>query len=534
LTASHPRALLVILPHNPGDVVMALQAIRRIKARFADLEVDYLVSEECRELVQGSPLLRTVIAIPKRALKQAWSAGDSSGVGATLESFLRDLSSIRYALSANLFQERSGGLLQSFVEAEVKIGLEFVDDRNFQVKSRFLEHLFAIPAHRAGNPWHVVDIYARAMARALETLPASDASDPSPHRVPSAPPPKRSDRNRAGNAAAILPPLIRPDAAKRLIPGEYLSFHPGSAWPGKRWPESHWADLARRCAESGISIAFTGAPEERALMDRILALIFARLSTQAQALLIDCVGTTTLAGAAWICGHARLVVTGDTVAMHLAAAAGAPTLCLFGASNPMETGPYGKGHVIVQTDADPLPDLALDREHPGLAHLRADEVAAYLLEGIPPPGFAMWETDWDAEESMQVLRDRKRLPHPALEQAMRLARILDNRADRPGASRLKPVPNPDGPLGALHRRLVECLANPLSGNLAALEAAERDWAQESQASLVWEAYRIAVNGLPLGDLRGHLSSRFARFGTALGEEASSKRDSGPFPTAGVA
>jgi ADP-heptose:LPS heptosyltransferase len=534
LTGSRARALLVILPHNPGDVVMALQAIRRIKARFADLEVDYLVSEECRELVQGSPLLRKVIAIPKRALKQAWNAGDANGLDATLESFLRDLASFRYALSANLFQERSGGLLQSFVDAERKIGLEFVDDRNFQVKSRFLEHLFAIPAHRAGNPWHVVDIYVRAMARALESLPGAGASDPSRHGLPSIPPPilpsKRSDRNRAGNAAAILPPLIRPEAARRLIPGEYLSFHPGSAWPGKRWPESHWADLARRCVESGISIAFTGAPEERALMDRILA----RIPAPARAFLVDCVGTTTLAGAAWICGHARLVVTGDTVAMHLAAAAGAPTLCLFGASNPVETGPYGKGHVIVQTDADPLPDLALDRDHPGLAHLRADEVAAYLLEGIPPPGFAMWETDWDAEESMQVLRDRKRLPHPALEQAMRLARILDNRADRPDASRLRPVPNPDGPLGALHRRLVECLANPLSGNLAALEAAERDWARESQMSLVWEAYRIAVNGLPLNDLRGHLSSRLARFETALGEAASSRRDSGPFPTAGVA
>jgi ADP-heptose:LPS heptosyltransferase len=541
LTGLPARALLVILPHNPGDVIMALQAIRRIKARFGDLEVDYLVSEECRELVQGSPLLRKVLAIPKRALKQAWNAGDSHGLDATLEAFLRELASTRYALSANLFQERSGGLLQSFVDAGAKIGLELVDDRNFQVKSRFLEHLFAIPAHRAGNPWHVVDIYVRAIARALESLPAADASDrssrPIPPVFPSTSAPRRPGRNRAANAAAILPPLIRPEAARRLVPGEYRSFHPGSAWPGKRWPESHWADLASRCAESGMPIAFTGAPEERGLMDRILARIRERTAPSALPLLIDCVGTTTLAGAAWICGHARLVVTGDTVAMHLAAAAGAPTLCLFGASNPVETGPYGNGHVIVQTDADPLPDLALDRDHPGLAHLRADEVAEYLLEGIPPPGFAMWETGWDEEQAMQVLRDRKRLPHPALEQALRLARVLDNRAagtDRTGASGLKPVPNPDGPLGALSRRLAECLANPMAGNLTALEAAERDWAQESQASLVWEAYRIAINGLPLNDLRSHLSSRFARFEAALGEAASSRRDSGPLPAAGVA
>src|SRR3954466_12083417 len=37
--------LLVLLPHNPGDVVMALQAIRRVKASYPGLPVDYVVSE---------------------------------------------------------------------------------------------------------------------------------------------------------------------------------------------------------------------------------------------------------------------------------------------------------------------------------------------------------------------------------------------------------------------------------------------------------------------------------------------------------
>jgi ADP-heptose:LPS heptosyltransferase len=535
LTGAGAKTLLVILPHNPGDVVMALQAIRRIKARFEHLEVDYVVGEECRDLVQGSPLLRKVIAIPKHALKQAWNAGDSESLRAALESFLRELGSVRYTLSANLFQERSGGLLQSFVNAEAKIGLELVDDRNFQVKSRFLEHLFAIPAHRSGNPWHVVDIYARAMERALEPKPSAKVPDAAPlHRTGA----KRSARNRAGNAAAILPPLIRPESAKRLIPDEYLSFHPGSAWKGKRWPEAHWAELASRCAATGISVAFTGSPEERDMMDRILAQVDATVRPR----LVDCVGVTSLAGAAWICGHARMVVTGDTVAMHLAAAAATPTLCLFGASNPVETGPYGKGQVIIQTDADPLPDLALDKDHAGLAHLSAREVAEYLLEGIPPPGFAMWESHWDEDDAMQVLLDRKRLAHPSRVQAMRLARVLDGQADRPGVSESdsgpnsgsQPVPIPDGPLKVLHRRLLQCLANPTSENLSELEAAERDWAQESQTSLVWEAYRIAINGLSLNDLHSHLSSRLIRLQTSLREAASSRPDSDPPSIAGVA
>jgi hypothetical protein len=352
----------------------------------------------------------------------------------------------------------------------------------------------------------VVDMYVRAMSRALG--PAGPAS-------------------RAEKAAVILPPLIRPEAARPLRPGEYLAFHPGSAWPGKRWPESHWAALASRCARSGLAMAFTGAPEERPEMDRILA----RLDPAARASVIDCVGATTLLGSAWIHGHARMTVTGDTVAMHLAAACGTPTLSLFGASNPVETGPYGKGHVIIQTDPDPLPDLAFERENAGLAHLGPDEVAEYLLEGIPPAGFPMWETAWDERGGMQILRDARRLPHPCLDRAAKLMDVLDRWADGPEAasadgkiaaeplSSLKASPKPGGSREMLLRVLAAGGDHPGAESIAALERAEKDLAEDTQGSLIWEAYRIAINGLPLKDLGQHLAARKARLEQALREEA---------------
>jgi ADP-heptose:LPS heptosyltransferase len=501
--------ILVILPHNPGDVVMALQAIRRVKAEHPGLEVDYLVSEECRDLVQGSPLIRRAIPIPKKALRASWDAGDDDGLLGRLESFLADLASTRYVLSANLFQERSGALLQSFVNAEKKIGIELIESSFFGVRSRYLEHLFAIPAHRAGNAWHAVDLYARAISRAL---------DEGPGKIGGAP-------RRAENALAILPPLYRPEACASLTPGGYLAFHPGSAWAGKRWPEPRWAALAARCAEAGFRIAFTGAPEERPVMERIAA----AMSVGTRAAVIDCVGATSLAGAAWILANARMVVTGDTVAMHLAAASGTPTVSLFGASNPVETGPYGKGHVVIQTDLNLPPDLAFDHEHPGLAHLGADEVAGYLLEGIPPPGFSTWETGWDEARRMQMLTDARRLPHPSLAVASGLLSVLDRHADRGDGSPVRPMPKPNGPRERLSAILGRCLAEPESlaspgsENLAALETAERELADETQSSLVWEAYRIAINGLSLHDLKSHLAARIARFELALREEALSSQ-----------
>jgi len=69
--------------------------------------------------------------------------------------------------------------------------------------------------------------------------------------------------------------------------------------------------------------------------------------------------------------------------------------------------------------------------------------------------------------------------------------------------------------GALETSILE----PTAENLSALEAVDREWAEDTRASLIWEAYRIAVNGLPLGDLPAYLIARKARLGKALLEEA---------------
>ena len=492
--------MLVLLPHNPGDVVMGLQSIRRVLASYPGLAVDYVVSEECRTLVEGSPLIRRAFVLPRKTLRSRWDAGDETGVMGALENFLAELRRERYALSANLYQERAGGILQAFVDAERKLGLELRDGADFQVRSRWMEHLFAVPADRGGNPFHAVDLYARAMLRALEAN--------APPRPPAA----------AALAAAVLPPLIRPEAARDLISREYLAFHPGSAWAGKRWPEAQWAGLLARCARAGLTVAITGAPEEKPSAERILA----SLPPDARARAIDLCGETSLLGSAWVHAHARLTVAGDTVAMHLAAATGTPTLSLFGPSNPVETGPYGRGHVVIQTDPSPAPDLVLDRPHPGLARLGADEVAAWLLDGELPGGLPVWETVRDTAADRQALVDRRRQPHPACGRGMRLAHTLDAGADRP-------LPAGAGtPCGGAREALWHALGEgsgrpdgwiPDREYLDRLRAAEAALEAETRDSLIWEAYRIAVNGMSLRNPAGHLRGRRDRLGLALSEES---------------
>jgi ADP-heptose:LPS heptosyltransferase len=49
----------------------------------------------------------------------------------------------------------------------------------------------------------------------------------------------------------------------------------------------------------------------------------------------------------------RLVISGDTGPMHVAAALGRPVVALFGPTNPRKTGPYGKPDSVLQINSLP-------------------------------------------------------------------------------------------------------------------------------------------------------------------------------------
>ena len=46
--------------------------------------------------------------------------------------------------------------------------------------------------------------------------------------------------------------------------------------------------------------------------------------------------------------NARFVVTNDSGPMHIAAALNVPVFAIFGPTNPLRTGPYGKPHVVIR------------------------------------------------------------------------------------------------------------------------------------------------------------------------------------------
>jgi len=118
-------------------------------------------------------------------------------------------------------------------------------------------------------------------------------------------------------------------------------LHPGARWTSKLWPSASWASLgAWLSRDRGFRVAVTGSAGDRELVADIVG--------QSGAPLINLAGRTSLAELAGVLRQARLAVTTDTGAMHLAAALGTPVTALFGPTAPWRTGPFGPGHQVVR------------------------------------------------------------------------------------------------------------------------------------------------------------------------------------------
>lgn len=139
---------------------------------------------------------------------------------------------------------------------------------------------------------------------------------------------------------------LKPDHRPLLVLGPTANFI------GKQWPLDRFAELARALIQPGGALAgarvlLVGAPAERPAADPL----FAALPDAEDGFAL---GDLRRVGA--VLEAARLYIGNDSGLMHLAAAAGVPTLGLFGPSPPDLYGPW--------SGLGPTASVATDRPYP--------------------------------------------------------------------------------------------------------------------------------------------------------------------------
>jgi ADP-heptose:LPS heptosyltransferase len=154
-------------------------------------------------------------------------------------------------------------------------------------------------------------------------------------------------KNEPRRAAEVLKPLgiqplawaeampTRPDArdsvwkklaALGIHDEPFAVLHPGAKFRTQRWPSRQFGTLARELQkQQRMPIVVTGANEEKAIVEEVLA------ASENGA--VSLVGQTDIAEMIELLRLARLCVTNDTGAMHLAAAVGVPTVAIVSTRN---------------------------------------------------------------------------------------------------------------------------------------------------------------------------------------------------------
>lgn len=233
-------------------------------------------------------------------------------------------------------------------------------------KQRYGLHWLALYARVARHRWDlVIDLRGSALAWMLRAgeRRVMAKGDQREHRVRQLgrlfgldPPPGPvlwTAPHHARAAAALLPPGP-----------PVLAIGPAANWRGKQWRAERFAELARRLTAAdgplpGARIAVLAAAHERAQAAPLLSGVPGGVPGG----VIDLVGRTDLLTAAAVLRRSALFIGNDTGLMHIAAAAGTPTLGLFGPSPAEQYAPWGPSTAFVQT--------ALPREKmfsPGFDH----------------------------------------------------------------------------------------------------------------------------------------------------------------------
>ena len=303
---SAPRSVLLIRPDHLGDVLLMTPALHAFRAALPHAQITALVGPWGADIVRGNPDLDAVetCAFPGFARDTRWGRLAPYRL---LGEVARRLCAAEYDAAVILrFDHWWGAWLAAAAGIPRRVGYSWPETQPFLTE--------AIP-YRPGR--HEAEQNATLLAA---LAPGSDSTlGPTRFQI--------SDADRAWVAQRLASLGSGPEV--RLI-----AIHPGAGAAVKQWPVAAWVAVADRlAARPGVQIVLTGGRGERSLT----ADIAARLASPA----VDLAGQTTLGQLAALYARTALVLGADSGPLHLAVAAGAATVQLYGPISPAKFGPWG-------------------------------------------------------------------------------------------------------------------------------------------------------------------------------------------------
>jgi heptosyltransferase III len=317
------RVLVVKLRHH-GDVLLATPVFGVLKTRTPDAEIDALIYDDTRDMLEGHPAIAQVHTIGR-----AWR---SLGVVSRLRHELalwRRLRARHYDLIIHLTDAPRGAWLGRSLGATWAVA----PARPGRWWKESFSHQF--PVLRDGRR-HTVEMHLDALRR-IGLQPGINQ--------------RRLLIEPGAAAHEHVDALL---AANNLAPMGFIHLHPASRWRFKCWPAALNATLIDALVGAGHRVVLTGAPaeDERAFIADILG--------RTQSRVVNLTGQLSLKQLAALAARARIFVGVDSAPMHIAAAVNTPVVALFGPSGDREWGPWNVPHRVVSSSRHPCRPCGFD------------------------------------------------------------------------------------------------------------------------------------------------------------------------------
>ncbi len=308
--------ILVVKLAGIGDLLLATPALRALRESYPQARIDLLVTPDSAGLLNGWNVIDHIIVLdkylfdypqqmiihPEKLLRLAflWN---------TLREGRYDAVLLLHHLTLPFGRLKHQALMRA-TGAKWRVGLD--NGHGWFLNVRVKDDGFGA-MHEAE--------YAMAIAEAVgATINDKKLFVP------------LSDEERV-KARALVYGEEPPESIKR----PFIAFHPGSGGysTARRWAPEKFAQLADTLyRDVGGQLLLMGGPEEIELHQQIMAMMQSDMPVKSLA------GKGSIKVAAAVLELVDLFVGNDSSLMHLAAAAGTPTVAIFGLTNYKAWGPY--------------------------------------------------------------------------------------------------------------------------------------------------------------------------------------------------
>jgi heptosyltransferase II len=277
------RPILIVPYMWIGDFVRGHTVVRVLKQRWPNRPVDLLVTSLCAPLVDYMPDVRAGIVwdLPRRRLALAKQWG--------LAAQLRERG---YGTALVMPRTWKAALAPALAGIPERVG--FIGEARFGLL----------------NQWRWGE---KALPRFIDKNAALALPDGAP-LPPEWPVPQ---------LRVPVDEVVRWRQANGLGTGPAIALGPGSVGASKRW--TYYPEAARLLVEQGLDVWVVGGPGEKALATEIVAAGGPRVR--------DLTGTDLRNGILAVAA-AEVAISNDSGLMHIAAAAGTPTMGIFGPTSP--------------------------------------------------------------------------------------------------------------------------------------------------------------------------------------------------------